>query len=105
MKLRAPDAADSPRSCPACPRRHSWAAGGRRAAPMVAVVGPGEEQQRWTVPVVGTTALDRCCRWVRRVNSSDVLFAVVAAGWQTAAVGGWWVNSLGWCGVGGSGGG
>src|SRR6185437_2662799 len=47
----------------------------------------------------------RCCRWVRRVNSSDVLFAVVAAGWQTAAVGGWWVNSLGWCGVGGSGGG
>src|SRR6185437_6744488 len=22
MKLRAPDAADSPRSCPACPRRH-----------------------------------------------------------------------------------
>src|SRR6185437_5337013 len=59
------DAADSPRSCPACPRRHFLKPG----------IEPG--RQRWTVSVVpaqgATTALNPYCR----PDDSTHYFAVV----------------------------
>src|SRR6185437_5725749 len=59
MKLRAPDAADSPGPCPACPRRHFPKL---LASSPDDSVGPllsfqlRSRRQRWTVTVVRTTA-------------------------------------------------
>src|SRR6185437_1339765 len=57
-----------------------WAlAGDDGVGPLLLLAGRRRRQRR-TVPVVGTTALDRCCRWPAAANSGVGPLLSLAAG-------------------------